>query len=161
MTLQNAIATCCERAVNSGEEFDAEDVLACLYANYPEEISESPGGHFGKIAIERGTVRQRPQRARRQSFGGKENNVSFGSETGLYCNESAVRCHPTSLSGRISVRTRYGALLPSRRAREVGRVLEMRTTGQDSGAVRAADDDLDIPGLGGRHRALECARPSR
>ncbi|MET1085204.1 MAG: hypothetical protein ABWY12_19525 [Burkholderiales bacterium] len=40
MKLQKAIAACCERAVDSGEEFDAEDVLACLYANYPQEIAK-------------------------------------------------------------------------------------------------------------------------
>ena len=40
MKLQKAIAACGERVAMSGEEFDAEDVLACLYANYPEEISE-------------------------------------------------------------------------------------------------------------------------
>ena len=40
MKLQKAIAACCERAVESGEEFDAEYVLACLYAHYPDEIAE-------------------------------------------------------------------------------------------------------------------------
>ena len=40
MNLQKAIAECCERVLARGDEFDADDVLACLYANYPEEMSE-------------------------------------------------------------------------------------------------------------------------
>jgi hypothetical protein len=40
MRLQKAIAAYCERAVESGQEFDAEDVLERLYSNDPEEIAE-------------------------------------------------------------------------------------------------------------------------
>ena len=40
MRLQKAIAACPERELASGEEFDAEDVLACLYADYTDEIAE-------------------------------------------------------------------------------------------------------------------------
>lgn len=40
MKLQEAIAVCCEQALNRGEEFDADDVLECLYTTFPEQIAQ-------------------------------------------------------------------------------------------------------------------------
>jgi hypothetical protein len=40
MKLQKAIAECCERVLARGDEFDADDVLERLYADYTDEIAE-------------------------------------------------------------------------------------------------------------------------